>query len=61
MIAWAGAERLALGLTDTLDTRPHARWPLGDVKGPPVPPVAAVSAEPAKNGTPPEAEEPQPQ
>jgi N6-L-threonylcarbamoyladenine synthase len=34
MIAWAGAERLALGLTDTLDTPPHARWPLSDVKGP---------------------------
>jgi N6-L-threonylcarbamoyladenine synthase len=31
MIAWAGAERLALGLTDTLDTPPHARWPLADV------------------------------
>jgi N6-L-threonylcarbamoyladenine synthase len=31
MIAWAGAERLALGLTDTLDTPPHARWPLSDV------------------------------
>lgn len=28
MIAWAGAERLALGLTDTLDTSPRARWPL---------------------------------
>jgi N6-L-threonylcarbamoyladenine synthase len=28
MIAWAGAERLALGLTDRLDTPPHARWPL---------------------------------
>jgi N6-L-threonylcarbamoyladenine synthase len=28
MIAWAGAERLAHGLTDTLDTPPHARWPL---------------------------------
>ena len=28
MIAWAGAERLALGLTDTLDTAPQARWPL---------------------------------
>jgi N6-L-threonylcarbamoyladenine synthase len=34
MIAWAGAERLALGLTDTLATVPHARWPLKDVKGP---------------------------
>jgi N6-L-threonylcarbamoyladenine synthase len=31
MIAWAGAERLALGLTDTLDAVPHARWPLADV------------------------------
>jgi N6-L-threonylcarbamoyladenine synthase len=28
MIAWAGAERLRLGLTDTLDTAPRARWPL---------------------------------
>jgi N6-L-threonylcarbamoyladenine synthase len=31
MIAWAGAERLGLGLTDTLDTPPHARWPLSEV------------------------------
>lgn len=28
MIAWAGAERLALGLTDSLKTSPLARWPL---------------------------------
>jgi N6-L-threonylcarbamoyladenine synthase len=28
MIAWAGAERLARGLTDTLDVAPRARWPL---------------------------------
>ncbi len=34
MIAWAGAERLALRLTDTLDTPPHARWPLSDVMSP---------------------------
>jgi N6-L-threonylcarbamoyladenine synthase len=34
MIAWAGAERLALGLTDTLEAAPHARWPLQDVRGP---------------------------
>jgi N6-L-threonylcarbamoyladenine synthase len=34
MIAWAGAERLALGLRDTLDTAPLARWPLADVRGP---------------------------
>jgi N6-L-threonylcarbamoyladenine synthase len=26
MIAWAGAERLALGLVDTMDTAPRARW-----------------------------------
>ena len=32
MIAWAGAERLALGLTDTLDTPPHARWPLAAIE-----------------------------
>jgi len=32
MIAWAGAERLWLGLTDPLDVAPRARWPLSDVK-----------------------------
>ena len=42
MIAWAGAERLALGLTDTLAVPPHARWLLSDVTGPPLP--AAVAA-----------------
>jgi len=26
MIAWAGAERLVLGLTDTMDAPPRARW-----------------------------------
>ncbi len=31
MIAWAGAERLALGLTDPLDVAPRARWPLEEV------------------------------
>src|SRR6266404_1378311 len=40
MIAWAGAERLALGLTDTLDTAPLARWPLSEVKSRYVPPAA---------------------
>jgi N6-L-threonylcarbamoyladenine synthase len=34
MIAWAGAERLALGLTDPLDVAPRARWPLEEVAGP---------------------------
>jgi N6-L-threonylcarbamoyladenine synthase len=32
MIAWAGAERLALGLTDTLEAVPHPRWPLDQIK-----------------------------
>jgi N6-L-threonylcarbamoyladenine synthase len=34
MIAWAGAERLALGLTDALDFAPRARWPLTEVAKP---------------------------
>ena len=34
MIAWAGAERLANGLTDSLDTAPRARWLLEDVTKP---------------------------
>jgi N6-L-threonylcarbamoyladenine synthase len=32
MIAWAGAERLAAGLTDPLDVAPRARWPLQEVR-----------------------------
>ena len=31
MIAWAGAERLALGYTDALDIAPRARWPLDEI------------------------------
>jgi N6-L-threonylcarbamoyladenine synthase len=31
IIAWAGAERLARGLTDGLDFAPRARWPLDEV------------------------------
>jgi len=58
MIAWAGAERLALGLRDTLDTAPLPRWPLADVRGPltddtvapaPVAPLAAAPAVPPLN------------
>jgi N6-L-threonylcarbamoyladenine synthase len=30
MIAWAGAERLAQGLTDELDAPARARWPLDE-------------------------------
>ena len=33
MIAWAGAERLARGLTDGLDASPRARWPLDATAG----------------------------
>jgi N6-L-threonylcarbamoyladenine synthase len=36
MIAWAGAERLALGLVDDLAAEARARWPLD-----PAAPVAA--------------------
>jgi N6-L-threonylcarbamoyladenine synthase len=43
MIAWAGAERLAMGLTDPLEVAPRARWPLDDVSGPrPPEPYRAV-------------------
>jgi N6-L-threonylcarbamoyladenine synthase len=52
MIAWAGAERLALGLTDTLEAQPHARWLLRDVKGPPQPEPATADAEPPKSAEP---------
>jgi len=31
MIAWAGAERLALGITDPLEVAPRARWPLDEI------------------------------
>ncbi len=34
MIAWAGLERLQLGLTDSLDFAPRPRWPLQEVRGP---------------------------
>ena len=34
MIAWAGAERLARGLTDDLDAPVRPRWPL-DAEAPP--------------------------
>ncbi len=31
MVAWAGVERLRLGLADTLDVAPRPRWPLADL------------------------------
>jgi N6-L-threonylcarbamoyladenine synthase len=30
MIAWAGAERLHLGMRDPLSFAPRARWPLDE-------------------------------
>ena len=34
MVAWAGIERLRLGLADPLATAPRPRWPLQDMAGP---------------------------
>ena len=34
MIAWAGVERFQLGLIDTLDFEPRARWPLTELSAP---------------------------
>jgi len=45
MIAWAGAERLAHGLCDTLDTAPRARWPLEEIAKPAVSVVPAAEPE----------------
>jgi N6-L-threonylcarbamoyladenine synthase len=33
MIAWAGVERLRLGLTDPLNFAPRPRWPLEELSG----------------------------
>ncbi len=32
MVAWAGAERLARGLTDSLDAPARARWPIDEIR-----------------------------
>jgi tRNA N6-adenosine threonylcarbamoyltransferase len=48
MIAWAGAERLALGLIDTLDAPPHARWPLAAVAARPKPGAALQALDIAR-------------
>jgi N6-L-threonylcarbamoyladenine synthase len=34
MVAWAGLERLALGLVDPLDVPARARWPLDPTAAP---------------------------
>jgi N6-L-threonylcarbamoyladenine synthase len=44
IVAWAGAERLALGLTDPLDVSPRARWPLEALRVSEAPDDAAASA-----------------
>ena len=51
MIAWAGAERLAHGLCDALDTPPRARWPLDQVTKPVPPPHARPQAGESGEGT----------
>jgi N6-L-threonylcarbamoyladenine synthase len=42
MIAWACCERLALGLTDTLEVNARARWPLEEVTS--TPPLGSARA-----------------
>ncbi len=40
MIAWAGLERIRLGLTDNIDFPVHARWPLD-----PLAPIASIKSQ----------------
>jgi N6-L-threonylcarbamoyladenine synthase len=42
MIAWAGAERLALGITDNLEAAPRARWPLDEIAASKAPPKTSA-------------------
>jgi N6-L-threonylcarbamoyladenine synthase len=42
MIAWAGAERLALGMVDTLEVAPRARWPLDEIAASKAPPKTSA-------------------
>ena len=51
MIAWAGAERLALGMTDTLDTPPRARWPLSETGRKPAAAITNAPRPPAAGRT----------
>jgi len=43
MIAWAGAERIARGMTDSLAASPRARWPLEETAPSPAPMIAKAS------------------
>ena len=45
MVAWAGLERLRLGLTDPLDVPARPRWPLDEIAGPPPGPSAGAKKE----------------
>jgi len=47
IIAWAGAERLALKQSDTLDVSPRARWPLEELTPAAAPPESPAPAAPA--------------
>jgi N6-L-threonylcarbamoyladenine synthase len=51
MIAWAGAERLACGLCDSLDVAPRARWPLTEVVKPTVTVARLTSAAAPASGS----------
>jgi len=55
MIAWAGLERLRLGLVDPLDAPVRPRWPLDGAVGsaslpPPFPPAAPTLTLPRRRG-----------
>ena len=41
IIAWAGLERLRLGMTDDMTAPARARWPLAELEAPPVEPGTA--------------------
>ncbi|MDE2007294.1 MAG: tRNA (adenosine(37)-N6)-threonylcarbamoyltransferase complex transferase subunit TsaD [Rhodospirillales bacterium] len=43
MVAWAGIERLRLGLADAMDTAPRPRWPLEELARAPDQPSATAS------------------
>ena len=45
MVAWAGLERLALGLTDDLAAPARARWPLDPPRSPPPAPASRLRGE----------------
>jgi outer membrane biosynthesis protein TonB len=60
IIAWAGAERLARGLTDTLEASPRARWPLQEVAAMAAPAPEAAAPPPEPREPPPEPREPPP-